>query len=206
MFLIKEGETNWKYVLIVAVVAVIAGSGFLLCVEKSDIKVPEGIIKDETANLKTYRNEIYGFEIKYPSFYDQEKYCRPKMLDKEGIEVIVDGEDPAVFIGPIIITREKSALSLSQYVEQQIQKIIERPAGLVVSKENATLGGREAIKVVSEICGVSCGNPTDIFVKQGEWVLKVDYDDGTINECPFGAFKLPSEIANKILSTFKFIN
>jgi hypothetical protein len=70
MFLIKEGETNWKYLLIVTVIAVAAGAGFLWCVEKSNIKVPEDIIKDETADWKTYRNKEYGFEISYPSNYN----------------------------------------------------------------------------------------------------------------------------------------
>jgi len=69
-------KTNWKYILLVLVLAVIVG-GILWWTKKQEvplpevpeIKKPEKIVEDKTANWKTYRNEKYGFEIKYPFLY-----------------------------------------------------------------------------------------------------------------------------------------
>lgn len=67
-------KTNWKYILIVAILAVIIGGGIMWWVKKQEISfapLPEIIkseksVQDETADWKIYRNEEYGFEVKYP--------------------------------------------------------------------------------------------------------------------------------------------
>jgi len=72
---ITQGKTNWKYILIVLILAIIVGGGILGWIkmqevapaEFPEIKKPEKI-EEETADWKTYRNEEYGFEIKYPRF------------------------------------------------------------------------------------------------------------------------------------------
>jgi len=74
MPILKRGKTNWKYILIVLILAVIVGGGILWCVKKQEVslpefpetKKPEKVVEDETADWETYRNEEYGFEIKYP--------------------------------------------------------------------------------------------------------------------------------------------
>lgn len=175
---------------------------FKLIYEKKYILVQT---QDEITDWPIYRNEEYGFEVKYPSIYNRKQYCRPVMLDKNKVEVLADGEDPTVFIGPIDIRREKSALSLPQYMEQTIESPTSLSVSKIVSKENITLGGREAIKIVLEIFEASWYTPTLIFTKQGEWILIVEYNDGIINQCPFGPFELPSEVADQILSTFRFL-
>jgi hypothetical protein len=81
---IRDSRTNWKYLLIVMILALLVSGGiwgYLRCFEReisSLSKYPE--IKklekskreklkaeEEIANWKTYRNEEYGFEFKYPS-------------------------------------------------------------------------------------------------------------------------------------------
>jgi len=74
MILLTEGKTNWKYILIVLILAVIVGGGVLWWIKKEEvapiefpeIKKPEKVVEDETANWKVYKDEVYGFEIKYP--------------------------------------------------------------------------------------------------------------------------------------------
>ncbi|HDZ54291.1 MAG TPA: hypothetical protein ENI19_00140 [Candidatus Nealsonbacteria bacterium] len=70
---ITQGKTNLTYILIVIILAIIVGGGILgyqyLWMPKQEItppevKPPEGIIEDETANWETV--EIFGWNIKYP--------------------------------------------------------------------------------------------------------------------------------------------
>jgi hypothetical protein len=79
IFITRKEKTNWKYILIIVILALIV-AGETLYLTKQEVKIPEiklpqKPIKEETANLsrdevlrdwKTYRNEEYGFEIKYP--------------------------------------------------------------------------------------------------------------------------------------------
>jgi len=73
---LTQGKTNWKYILIVFVLAVIVGGGILSYVKYleremvsitkfPEVKKPEKV-EEETANWRTYRNEELGFEVKYP--------------------------------------------------------------------------------------------------------------------------------------------
>jgi len=73
---LTKGKTNWKYILIVFVLAVIVGGGILSYVKYlgremvsitkfPEVKKPEKV-EEETANWRTYRNEELGFEVKYP--------------------------------------------------------------------------------------------------------------------------------------------
>ena len=58
-------------ILIIVVFALIVGGAIYWYskekFETPEVKVSEKTITDETANWKTYRNEEYGFEVKYPS-------------------------------------------------------------------------------------------------------------------------------------------
>jgi hypothetical protein len=94
---LTKGKTNWKYILILAFLAVIVGGGILVYLkyfEKEiisltkflEIKKPEKIkvekpeIEKETANWKTYRNEEYRFEFKYPDNFSDFFVQEPMVL------------------------------------------------------------------------------------------------------------------------------
>lgn len=78
MPLITQGKMNLKYIALVIIIGFLAGAGILgyyswwvkqqsaKFAEFPAIKLPEKVIKDETANWKTYRNEKYGYQVKYP--------------------------------------------------------------------------------------------------------------------------------------------
>lgn len=65
---ITQGKTNWKLLIIVIILAIIVGVVVLWYAKRPEKPYQPVQIKklDETANWKTYRNEKYGYEIKYP--------------------------------------------------------------------------------------------------------------------------------------------
>jgi len=71
---LKGGPTNWGYVLILIIVTILVGSGIFgysryVFEEITSLSqfLETGKFPPKTANWKTYRNEEYGFEIKYPT-------------------------------------------------------------------------------------------------------------------------------------------
>ena len=73
MLFLTQGKTNWKFIVIVVALAVIAGLGVWFLSDPEQVKpiIPEEEltkdIEDETTDWLTYRNEEYGFEIKHPA-------------------------------------------------------------------------------------------------------------------------------------------
>ena len=76
--LFTQGKINWKYILVVLILAVVAGGGILFwiktqeipVIEFPEIKKPEKVVEDETANWKIHRNNEYRFEAKYPDGWE----------------------------------------------------------------------------------------------------------------------------------------
>lgn len=64
---ITQGKTNWKLLIIIIILAIIVGVGVLWYAKRPEKPYqPVEVKKSETADWKTYKNEKYGFEIKYP--------------------------------------------------------------------------------------------------------------------------------------------
>jgi len=87
MSFITQDKNNVKYLLIVFVVALVFGVGIIywegkIIKETGDYSVinnqtnkpnTESQVSDDTADWKTYRNDKYGFEVKYPTAFPIEK-------------------------------------------------------------------------------------------------------------------------------------
>jgi hypothetical protein len=90
---LTKGKTNWKYILVVVILSALVGGGILgylrnfqreiiFLTQFPEIKKPEKVetekpkIEEETANWKIYRNEEYGFEIKYPEVWEVKEYSK----------------------------------------------------------------------------------------------------------------------------------
>lgn len=69
MSFLTQGKTNWKFLAIIAVLAVIVGGGILWCQRTSEqfYQSPEKtIIEDKSANWKIFAHPYYQFQIRVP--------------------------------------------------------------------------------------------------------------------------------------------
>lgn len=88
---ITKNKTNWKFILIIIVLAIIVGGGTLWLIKNSFIFTLEFPISKKTeitnnkiADWNTYRNEKYKYEIQYPkdwNFFEGGQETDPAVLD-----------------------------------------------------------------------------------------------------------------------------
>ena len=136
IFITTKEKTNWKYILIIVILAliVIAETFYLLKQEEKipEIKLPEKVVKDETADWKTYRNEEYGFEIKYPEdgILTTERridFPSPSIHFEIGNITVSTGKyltitDECV-LGPTIITEEEIQIEKTEFLKRVIAEV-----------------------------------------------------------------------------------
>lgn len=196
-------------ILGIAAVAIIAIGAYLLGTKQSQPVVQNPVQTtpipspvDETANWKTYKNEEFGFEMKYPAMYEALDLCQPEISR-------LDNGIPRLSLGPIALYIEDSkGLTLSEYVDlatesEKSKRPQDRPY-ILKSRITRILGGREGIQVVANWCGAGCNEPHTIYVEKGSKIYRFLFDDGVLNHCPIKPDELPSETADQILSAFKF--
>lgn len=113
--ILKDPRTNWKYVALVAVLALLVLGGIMICqdwklltqkIQLPEGKVPEKVLEEVSANWKTYRNDKHGYEIKYPSDF------------KLNIWTDHGGHENKEFISPVV----KDSLILIGEQEKQENK------------------------------------------------------------------------------------
>ena len=162
------------------------------------VNAPEGyselfsiISEDETASWKTYRNEEYGFEIKYPKdwyIYANNPSDVFIQLTKEELGSSIPGPHPDAFeIEVKSITLNTTLLQAIQWRLDEIKK-----AGISFTQENIKIGRKDGLKIITICEGVGCGAP-EWFVVNGNYLYHLDSNLGYSN------------IFDEILSTFKFI-
>ncbi len=174
------------------------GEGF------KDIKLPqienripavETEQKNETADWKTYTNEKYGFEIKYPN----------KWYFKEIERGIVEGGIyfsqylPEEESGGTVFTNESLNISINQPAPQDsllefIENYLNLSASIKFEIENIKIDGIDAIKIKVVCDGVGCGNPHWFVIKNNNVYI---FSSGLSS-------KNEIDIYEKMISTFKF--
>ncbi len=188
--------------IIVAIVlaVILAGAGGVYYFKQQQVKqVSKTNVANEIANWKTYTNTQYGFEIKYP------KNCLPSVTDiSEGTMVF----------GPILIRPEKVGnLALKDYVDKYIKDWESFPStsspwsyNLVSSRKEITLDRENAEKISWNFSepGHYPSDPVDIFTEKDNLIYRISYDVAYPLDCFLYENQDPEELANQILSTFKF--
>jgi len=217
---ITQGKTNWKFLLIVIVLAIIVGGGVLgwqWLEFKKEMKIPEfklpEKVKDETADWKTYRNEEYKFEIKYPEWI----YLNEKCAEFSGIEPDVKkicfgtikgyeykfGEQtgsPIIKNEFIILITPPEYSSIDDYVKKQ-EQITEEAMGNKISFkiERIYIGNERGIKLTPVLENYNI--PDFIVFKKGNIFI---FRNLCWFACMFNACDC-DEVFNQILSTFRFL-
>jgi len=198
---LTKGKTNWKYILIILILAVIVGGGILgysryfkkeisSLSKFPEIKKPEkSKIEEETADWVTYKNEEYGFEFKYPKEFAENKFCMARETEG-GIEV-------GRFI--YISIEDSKGLNLSEYIDSVFPKEFN-----IESKENITVGGEEAVKIIYSFSGPGAyGEAVFLLKDKKAYLFEFAYGNN-----PCVAHKLgidEFDAFEYIISTFKFL-
>jgi len=152
---------------------------------------PEKAPADETANWKTYRNEKYGFEFRYPKEFAEDDKCAAREVDENEISVGYSID---------IAIENSRGLSLSEYVDQDFnQEEFED-----VQRIESTIDRQEAISISYRTIGMGRLGALTYVLKDGK-VYIFSFLAGV--ECPVAYEMGVSEflVYNQILSTFRFL-
>lgn len=198
---ITKGKTNWKYLLIIVILfLIVIGETFYLIKQETKIpetQLPTKAIQDETANWKTYRNEKYGFEIKYPEKLNTEfislyqKSVPPKIIVSQNISQLVceefEGKSTAEFP---TATQKKILIEEQTYCRFSGA---EGTAGTTyVTYRYSTIKNEKQITLEFILLYPDCGNYYGVDNK----MERCRREEDTFN---------PDILAHQMLSTFKFL-
>ncbi len=184
--IITQDKTNWKYILIVAVLAAIVGGISYWQYQEmqkeefgGEINIPEKAVEDETADWKTYRNEEYGFEFQYPEDWTIKENAFGSAVSM--FNLVVEPNDTAHLPRPIRIN-----ILPNDWIER-VQKSFEED-------------GIELLDVqIDRVDGVRY-NHTDEGLPQIDFLIpRGDY------WVVIGGKKEYIDILNQVLDTFKFL-
>lgn len=170
-------------------------------------------VSDETAGWKTYRDEEYGFEIKYPKDWVVKKDAlNNEIILGEEKEITVDGQEMKLFKDgfTVIFYQDKSKLFgnkgnliLEEWIQKEFQPLEEGESikNFVFGTDNYKGTRVEKYKSVGIIKIVP-----HIFIQHGSAIYEIQ---GEVPSLPTIKEFFPTEynydiIFEQILSTFKF--
>jgi len=218
-------QKGFSSIVIVLIIVVLLVGGIFawqqhFWVPKEEVKVPEEVIEDETADWKTYRNEEYGFEVKYPQDFrvTNKEYSILSLETPDTKFEIIYGE----FDGPFriqgaefkIFAQFGEKMTISQWIEKTLKE--DEEEGYPPFLEVSTFNDKKVIS--GEIEGFLSPAPADVFsflkkfgVEMGPHYKQISFyneKNGVEITISFDTMKkdkaIYESIFNQILSTFRF--
>ncbi len=142
--------------------------------------------QDQTAEWQTYRNEEYGFEIKYPPNYEAGVWPWPRSgsITPTGIDIHEISDSPSCVLSICLNACVSIERSPNYYLTQGYQRT------------EITIAGYPAVKLISP----KGDEVIYLIVNKSNFFFPISYltKGGEKNKC--------EALYNQILSTFKFIS
>lgn len=182
-------------ILIIAGILVAAGGGvylYKLYRQQPPVDKERQNISDETANWKTYRNENYGFEIKYPSVPEIKVWDNQAGLMGEGAVMSVSFENMSANRST---AGRKNIFNVTVFKDyNELQKAY-KDDNTLQSQGEIIIDGYSARKFLRPKKGTEAEITVYLIDKKN---ISIFFTDSNYNE-------IKEKDLNIIISTFKFI-
>ena len=150
--IIKNGKSNWNFLLIVVALAIIVVGGIFWFAAKQEfnyqipeIKIPEKAAKEGTADWKTYINEEFGYSINYPSSWTFREF--PDIKSGAGFRPLSSPEEirsECIYIDAAGTAESEYDTPFDEYV---------RKAAIVEIQDTKELNSIETVTTTSGLVG-----------------------------------------------------
>jgi len=198
--ILKDPNTNWKYIAIVVVVGLVALTGILVyqnfwptseSVSLLETPITEKETPEVLANWETYKNEKYRFEISYPSGVSAKNWAS----QTPNFDLLVYiGENKDIGDGAVFIGIEKGVNTLEQKSFFPLATQIKDLEDIFVGAENYKAKRFFYKGPAHEMPGEK--DFVEYFIEDSGHLYYIHYDrSGDLGESVF----------NQILSTLKFL-
>ena len=186
---------TWISLLIVAIAALLAITFILRAtywtVEPVSIEFPKKSLTD-TSNWQTYRNDKYGFEVRYPEYWRKQQLTGNTVLELI-TEFLPEGGDPAYVFGDhltISIEKNVEKLTLKELVDLE-----KRNFGYIFGVEK--YGSLDSYKSFEgRVNNIGMSTLYKVLIIKDDQIFDISYEY---------FYEESLERFNQILSTFKFI-